>query len=297
MARESLNDLTAFVAVAQARSFTKAGSQLGVSASALSHAMRGLEERLGLRLLARTTRSVSPTQAGERLLHAIGPHLDGIEAGIAALRALRDRPAGTVRLTANEHAATTLVYPAIARLVADYPEIEIEVNVDNGFADIVAGRFDAGIRIGEHVERDMVAVRIGPDMRMAIVGAPTYFERHPRPDSPRDLTGHHCIYTRLPTHGNLMSWEFEKDGEEVAVRVEGPLVLNTLSLGLRAALDGLGLGYCPEDLVAGDLAERRLIRVLKDWCPPFPGYHLYYPSRRQLSPVLGVLVQALRYRA
>ena len=297
MARESLNDLTAFVAVAQARSFTKAGSQLGVSASALSHAMRGLEERLGLRLLARTTRSVSPTQAGERLLHAIGPHLDGIEAGIAALRALRDRPAGTVRLTANEHAATTLVYPAIARLVADYPEIEIEVNVDNGFADIVAGRFDAGIRIGEHVERDMVAVRIGPDMRMAIVGAPTYFERHPRPDSPRDLTGHHCINTRLPTHGNLMSWEFEKDGEEVAVRVEGPLVLNTLSLGLRAALDGLGLGYCPEDLVAGDLAERRLIRVLKDWCPPFPGYHLYYPSRRQLSPVLGVLVQALRYRA
>ena len=297
MVRESLNDLTAFVAVAQARSFTKAGSQLGVSASALSHAMRGLEERLGLRLLARTTRSVSPTQAGERLLHAIGPHLDGIEAGIAALRALRDRPAGTVRLTANEHAATTLVYPAIARLVADYPEIEIEVNVDNGFADIVAGRFDAGIRIGEHVERDMVAVRIGPDMRMAIVGAPTYFERHPRPDSPRDLTGHHCINTRLPTHGNLMSWEFEKDGEEVAVRVEGPLVLNTLSLGLRAALDGLGLGYCPEDLVAGDLAERRLIRVLKDWCPPFPGYHLYYPSRRQLSPVLGVLVQALRYRA
>lgn len=295
MARESLNDLAAFVAVAQARSFTKAGSRLGVSASALSHAMRGLEERLGLRLLARTTRSVAPTEAGERLLQAIVPHLDGIEAGVAALSAMRDRPAGTVRLTANEHAATTLVYPAVARLVAEYPEIRVEVSVDNGFADIVEGRFDAGIRLGEQVERDMVAVRVAPDMRMAIVGAPAYFERHPRPDSPRELTGHRCINMRLPTHGNLLVWEFEKDGEEIVVGVEGPMTFNALSLSLRAALDGLGLGYCPQDLVAEPVADGRLVRVLEDWCPPFPGYHLYYPSRRQPAPAFALLIDALRH--
>jgi DNA-binding transcriptional LysR family regulator len=294
MARESLNDLTAFVAVAQARSFTKAGSQLGITPSALSHAMRGLEERLGLRLLARTTRSVAPTEAGERLLQAITPHLEGIDAGLASLGALRDRPSGTIRVTANEHAAMTVLYPAVAGLVAAYPEIQIEVSVNNGFADIVAGRFDAGIRIGEQVERDMIAVRIAPDMRMAIVAAPSYLASHPEPETPQDLTGHACINMRLPTHGNLMTWEFERDGNEVGVRVGGQLTFNTLSLGLRAALDGLGLGYCPEDLVTGDLAAGRLVRLLEDWCPAFPGYHLYYPSRRQHAPAFALLVEALR---
>ena len=296
MAREDLNALSAFVAVAEARSFTKAAARLGISPSALSHAMRGLEERLGVRLLARTTRSVAPTEAGERLLTVVSPHLQGIESELSALNLLRDIPAGTIRLTASEHAAYTVIYPVLARLAADYPEIKIEVNVDNMLADLVAGRFDAGIRLGEHVERDMVAVRIAPDMRMAIVGTPAYFERHPRPETPQDLTQHECIGIRLPTHGGLLPWEFDKDGRSVTVRVEGRLIFNTMSLALRAVLDGLGLGYCLDDMAAEAIADGRLIRVLEDWCEPFPGYHIYYPSRRQLSPALRLLIDALRFR-
>lgn len=296
MARENLNDLSAFVAVAQAHSFTKAAARLGISPSALSHAMRGLEERLGVRLLARTTRSVAPTEAGERLLTVVLPHLQGIESELSALNLLRDIPAGTIRLTASEHAAYTVIYPVLARLAADYPEIKIEVNVDNMLADLVAGRFDAGIRLGEHVERDMVAVRIAPDMRMAIVGTPAYFERHPRPETPQDLTQHECIGIRLPTHGGLLPWEFDKDGRSVTVRVEGQLIFNTMSLALRAVLDGLGLGYCLDDMAAEAIADGRLIRVLEDWCEPFPGYHIYYPSRRLLSPALRLLIDALRFR-
>jgi DNA-binding transcriptional LysR family regulator len=296
LARENLNDLSAFVAVAEAHSFTKAAARLGISPSALSHAMRGLEERLGVRLLARTTRSVAPTEAGERLLTVVLPHLQGIESELSALNLLRDIPAGTIRLTASEHAAYTVIYPVLARLAADYPEIKIEVNVDNMLADLVAGRFDAGIRLGEHVERDMVAVRIAPNMRMAIVGTPAYFERHPRPETPQDLTQHQCIGIRTPTHGGLLPWEFDKDGRSVTVRVEGQLIFNTMSLALRAVLDGLGLGYCLDDMAAEAVADGRLIRVLEDWCEPFPGYHIYYPSRRQLSPALRLLIDALRFR-
>jgi DNA-binding transcriptional LysR family regulator len=297
LARENLNDLSAFVAVAQAHSFTKAAARLGISPSALSHAMRGLEERLGVRLLARTTRSVAPTEAGERLLSVVLPHLQGIESELSALNLLRDIPAGTIRLTASEHAAYTVIYPVLARLAADYPEIKIEVNVDNMLvADLVAGRFDAGIRLGEQVERDMVAVRIAPDMRMAIVGTPAYFERHPRPETPQDLTQHECIGIRLPTHGGLLPWEFDKDGRSITVRVEGQLIFNTMSLALRAVLDGLGLGYCLDDMAAEAIADGRLIRVLEDWCEPFPGYHIYYPSRCQLSPALRLLIDALRFR-
>jgi DNA-binding transcriptional LysR family regulator len=296
LARENLNDLSAFVAVAEAHSFTKAAARLGISPSALSHAMRGLEERLGVRLLARTTRSVAPTEAGERLLTVVLPHLQGIESELSALNLLRDIPAGTIRLTASEHAAYTVIYPVLARLAADYPEIKIEVNVDNMLGDLVAGRFDAGIRLGEHVERDMVAVRIAPDMRMAIVGTPAYFERHPRPETPQDLTQHECIGIRLPTHGGLLPWEFDKDGRSITVRVEGQLIFNTMSLALRAVLDGLGLGYCLDDMAAEAIADGRLIRVLEDWCEPFPGYHIYYPSRRLLSPALRLLIDALRFR-
>lgn len=296
MARENLNDLAAFVAVAKARSFTKAAAQLGVSQSALSHAMRGLEGRLGLRLLSRTTRSVSPTEAGERLLQAVAPRLEEMEAELAALVTLRDRPAGTIRLSSPEHAARSLLYPAIARLVRDHPEIRIEVSVDNMLIDIVANRFDAGIRFGYQVARDMVAVRIAPDMRMAIVGTPSYFARHAKPETPQELTSHNCINLRLPTHGNLLRWEFEKDGKEVNVQVEGQLIFNVGAFGLQAIRDGLGLGYCPEDAVARDIADGRLIRVLEDWCAPFPGYHLYYPSRRQPSAAFNLLVDTLRCR-
>jgi DNA-binding transcriptional LysR family regulator len=296
MTRDGLNDLATFVTVANARSFTKAAAQLGVSQSALSHAMRALEERLGVRLLARTTRSVAPTEAGERLLDAIGPHLEGIEAGLAALNSLRDRPAGTIRITASEHAASYVLYPALARLLPDYPEIRVEISVDNMLTDIVAGRFDAGVRLGEQVERDMIAVRIAPDMRMAVVGTPGYFKQKSKPRVPQDLTGHNCIGMRLPTHGGLLPWEFEKGGQEINVRPEGQLIFNASSLGLKAALDGLGLCYCPDDMAAQYVADGRLVRVLEDWCAPFPGHHLYYPSRRQHAPAFALLVDLLRYR-
>ncbi|MGO4333396.1 LysR family transcriptional regulator [Labrys sp. KB_33_2] len=296
MMRENLNDLVAFLAVARARSFTRAAAQLGVSQSALSHAMRGLEERLGLRLLVRTTRNVAPTEAGERLLSNLGPRFEEIEAELAALSAFRDKPAGTIRLTAGEHAAETVLWPAVERLLPAYPDVHIEIIVDYGLTDIVAERYDAGVRLGEQVAKDMIAVRIGPDMRMAVVGSPAYFARRPKPVTPQDLTAHRCINMRLPTYGGLFAWEFEKEGRELKVRVEGPLVFNNLALRLKGALGGLGLAYVPEDAVQDLIAQGSLVRVLDDWCASFAGYHLYYPSRRQASPAFAVLVEALRYR-
>ena len=297
MSRPSANDLLAFLAVAKERSFTRAAAKLGVSQSALSHTIRGLEERLGLRLLTRTTRSVAPTEAGERLLRTVGPRFEEIDAELAALSALREKPAGTIRITTGEHAAETILWPALAKLLPDYPDIKVEVIVDYGLADIVAERYDAGIRLGEQVAKDMIAVRIGPDMRMAVVGAPAYFERRPGPKTPQDLTAHECINIRFPTHGGLYAWEFEKRGREMKVRVDGQLVFNNIALRMKAVLAGLGLAYLPEDQVRAQLADGQLIRVLADWCPPFSGYHLYYPSRRQPTPAFALLVESLRYRA
>jgi len=296
MPRDNLNELTAFLAVAREQSFTRAAARLGVSQSALSHTVRALEERLGLRLLTRTTRSVSPTEAGERLVRSIGPRLDEIETELTALSALREKPAGTIRITAGEHAADAILWPAISGLLPDYPDIRVEIIVDYGLTDIVAERYDAGVRLGEQVARDMIAVRIGPDMRMAVVGSPAYFAARPKPRTPQDLTTHNCINLRLPTYGGLYAWEFEKAGRELKVRVEGQLVFNTAALRLNAVLAGLGLAYLPEDQVHAHLADGRLVRVLADWCPPFPGYHLYYPSRRQATPAFSLLVDALRYR-
>ncbi len=296
MPHENLNDLVAFLAVAKERSFTKAAAQVGVSQSALSHTIRGLEERLGLRLLTRTTRSVAPTEAGERLLRAAGPRLEEIEAELAALSELRDKPSGTIRITAHDHAVRAVLWPALARLLPDYPDIKVEIVIDYGLRDIVAERYDAGVRTGEMVAKDMVAVRIGPDMRSAVVGAPSYFAQRPKPKTPQDLTTHTCINLRLPTHGGLYAWEFEKGGRELRVRVDGQLVFNGTAPMLDAALAGFGLAYVPEDSVQAHLADGRLIRVLADWCPPYPGYHLYYPSRRQPTPAFALLVNALRYR-
>jgi len=296
MTRQSINDLIAFLAVARERSFTKAAAKLGVSQSALSHTIRGLETRLGLRLLTRTTRSVSPTEAGERLLGSIGPRFDEIESELAALSEFREKPAGTIRITAGEHAADAILWPALEKLLPDYPDINVEIIVDYGLTDIVAERYDAGVRLGEQVAKDMIAVRIGPDMRMAVVGAPAYFERRPKPQTPADLTDHNCINLRLPTYGGVYAWEFEKEGREVKMRVEGQLVFNNAQLRLNAAFSGLGLAFVPEALVRQPLSDGRLVRVLEDWCAPFPGCHLYYPSRRQTSPAFALLVNALRYR-
>jgi len=296
MPRDNLNELTAFLAVAREKSFTRAAAQLGVSQSALSHTVRALEERLGVRLLTRTTRSVASTEAGERLVRSVGPRLDEIEAELAALSALREKPTGTIRITAGEHAAEAVLWPAIARLLPDYPDIRVEIIVDYGLTDIVAERYDAGVRLGEQVAHDMIAVRIGPDMRMAVVGSPAYFARQPKPRTPQELTNHNCINLRLPTYGGLYAWEFEKAGRELKVRVEGQLIFNTAGLRMNAVLDGLGLAYLPEDQLRAHLADGRLVRVLADWCPPFPGYHLYYPSRRQATPAFSLLVDALRYR-
>ncbi|HLQ13034.1 MAG TPA: LysR family transcriptional regulator [Steroidobacteraceae bacterium] len=296
MARESINDLRAFIAVARERSFTRAAAQLGVSQSALSHTVRGLEERLGLRLLTRTTRSVAPTEAGERLLGTVGPRLEEIETELAALSELREKPAGTIRITAAEHAANTVLWPRLRNLLPEYPEVRVEINVHYGLADIVAERFDAGVRLGEQVARDMVAARIGPDFSMAVVGTPSYFSKRPRPRKPQDLIGHDCINLRLPTYGGLYVWEFERNRRELNLRVEGQCVFNNTTMRLDAALAGLGLAYLPEDLVQNHIADGRLLRVLEDWCPPFPGYHLYYQSRRQASPAFALLIEALRYR-
>lgn len=296
MAQENFNDLAAFAMVAKERSFTRAAAKLGVSQSALSQTIRSLEERLGLRLLTRTTRSVAPTEAGERLLRTVEPRFEEIAAELASLNELREKPAGTIRITAGEHPAISILEPALARLLPDYPDIHVEIIVDYGLTDIVAERYDAGIRLGEQVAKDMIAVRISPDIRWAVVGSPAYFARHSRPETPQDLTAHNCINIRLPTYGGLFAWEFEKDGHELRVRVEGQLVFNTIALRLNAALNGLGLTYMPEDLVDTYVREGRLVRVLEDWSPAYPGYHLYYPSRRHASPAFALLLHALRYR-
>ncbi len=296
MQRGNLNDLLAFLAVGRERSFTKAAAKLGVSQSALSHTMRELEARLGVRLLSRTTRSVAPTEAGERLLHTLGPRLDEIDAELAALSELRDKPAGTIRISATEYAVDTILWPKLAKFLRLYPDIKIEMFIDNGLTDIVAQRYDAGVRAGEQVAKDMIAVRIGPDMRMAVVGTPSYFKNRPEPTKPQDLIGHNCINLRLSTHGGLYAWEFEKGTHELKVRVEGQLVFNGTFQMLNAALAGFGLAYVPDDLVQPHLAKGRLKRVLEDWCPPYSGYHLYYPSRRQSSAAFALLVDALRYR-
>ncbi|MGY4476212.1 LysR family transcriptional regulator [Bradyrhizobium sp. USDA 3364] len=297
MPRHDVNDLIAFLAVARDRSFTRAAAKLGVSQSALSHTMRALEERLGVRLLTRTTRSVAPTAAGERLLEGIGPRFEEIEAEISALSALREKPAGTIRINAGEHAAETILWPALADFLPRYPDIKVELTVDNGLANIVAERFDAGVRLGEQLAKDMIAVRIGPDFRMVVVGAPSYFKRHERPKRPQDLTQHACINIRLPTHGGIYAWEFERRGRPLKVRVDGQLVFNSATLRIKAALAGLGLAYVAEDQVRAQIAKGQLIQVLDDWCAPFPGYHLYYPSRRQSAPAFALLVDALRYRS
>lgn len=296
MPRENLNDLLAFLEVARERSFTRAAAKLGVSQSALSHTIRGLEERLGLRLLTRTTRSVAPTDAGERLLNTLAPRFEEIEAELEALTELREKPAGTIRITTTEYAADTILWPKLAKVLPQYPDIKVEIIVEQGLTDIVAQRYDAGVRLGEQVAKDMIAVRIGPDMRMAVVGAPLYFAKRPPPRKPQDLLGHNCINLRLPTRGGLYAWEFEKGNRQLKVRVEGQLVFNGTSQMLMAALAGFGLAYLPEDLAQPHLAKGRLKRVLADWCPPFSGYHLYYPSRRQISPAFAVVVEALRHR-
>lgn len=295
--QDNFNDLVAFVRIATEGSFTKAAAKLGVSQSALSQTVRNLEERLGIRLLTRTTRSVSPTPAGERLMQCLAPRFDEIRTELESLREMRDKPAGKIRITTGEHAAISILAPALEKLLPHYPDIEIEVIVDYGLTNIVSERFDAGIRLGEQVEKDMVAIKIGPEMEMAVVGAPAYFRDRSIPEAPADLTSHNCINMRFPTHGNLFSWEFEKDGRELRVRVGGQLVFNNLSMRRLAALRGLGLAYMPLDQVAKDIAEKRLVRVLADWCPPFPGYHLYYPSRRHASPAFALVIDALRYRA
>jgi DNA-binding transcriptional LysR family regulator len=296
MRRDELADLGAFLAVAEERSFTRAAARLGTSQSALSHTVRRLEARLGVRLLARTTRSVAPTEAGERLIETLRPAFDEIDARLAALSELREKPAGTVRITTGAHAAQTVLWPALERLLPDYPDIKVELSIDYGLVDIVAERFDAGVRLGEQVEKDMVAVRIGPDLSMAAVASPAYFERRGRPETPHDLAEHACINFRLPTAGGLYAWEFEKDGRALNVRVDGQLVLNDAALVIAAAEAGFGIAYLPEDHLTAELADGRLERVLEDWCPPFPGYHLYYPSRRQTSPAFALLVEALRRR-
>src|SRR5271170_3268443 len=296
MPRGNLNDLLAFLAVGKERSFTKAAAKLGVSQSALSHTIRGLEERLGLRLLTRTTRSVSPTEAGERLLHTIGPRFAEIEAELAALTELREKPAGTVRITATDYAADTILWPKLTQFLPQYPDIKVEIIIDYGLIDIVAQRYDAGVRSGEQVAKDMIAVRVGPDLSMAVVAAPSYFKTRPEPTNPQDLIRHNCINLRLPTHGGLYAWEFEKGKRDLRVRVDGQLVFNGTAPMLDAALAGAGLAYVPEDAVRAHLADGRLIRVLADWCPPYSGYHLYYPSRRQPTPAFTLLVDALRYR-
>jgi DNA-binding transcriptional LysR family regulator len=296
MERGHLDDLLAFLAVAREQSFTKAAAKLGVSQSALSHTMRALEARLGVRLLSRTTRRVAPTEAGERLLHTLGPRLEEIEAELDAISELREKPAGTVRITATEYAADAILLPKLAKLLRHYPDIKIEIAVDYGLTDIVTQRYDAGVRSGEQVAKDMIAVRIAPDMRMAVVGAPAYFKKQPEPKRPQDLISHNCINLRLPTHGGLYAWEFEKAGRELKVRVDGQLTFNTTAQMLSAALSGFGLTYVPEGLVQPHIAKGRLKRVLEHWCPPFSGYHLWYPSRRQSSAAFALVVEALRYR-
>ena len=295
MLKDNINDLISFMVVARERSFTRAAAQLGVSQSALSHAMRNLESRLDVRLLTRSTRNVAPTEAGEKLYQRLSPLLQDIDLELTALRDTRERPAGNIRLTAGEHAMDTVLWPRIKPFMQTYPDINIEVTVDNGLTDIVDERFDAGVRLGEQVARDMIAVRIAPDMSMAVAASPAYLAANGIPETPHDLQQHRCINMRLPTRGGLYAWEFERDGEPLRVRVEGQLILNCLPQRIDAAEAGLGLVYVPEDSVSEAIAAGRLQRVLTDWCVPFPGYYLYYPSRRQHTTAFALLVEALRY--
>ena len=297
MKRADLPALAIFASVAAERSFRGAARLLGISVSAVSHAVNGLEESIGVRLLARTTRSVAPTEAGERLLRTVGPRFDEIGAELAGLSEFREKPAGTIRITTSEHAAEAILWPAVKKLLRKFPDIHVEIIVDYGLTDIVAERYDAGVRLGEQVAKDMIALRIGPDLRMAVVGAPSYFAKRSKPTRPQDLTAHDCINMRLPTRGGLPAWRFERRGRELKVRTEGPLIFNNIGLRRDAVLAGFGLAYLPEGQVRSCLDDGRLIRVLDDWCPPFSGYHLYYPSRRQTTPAFALLVDALRYRA
>jgi DNA-binding transcriptional LysR family regulator len=294
MPRRNLNDLLAFVAVAREGSFTRAAAVMGVTQSALSQAIRGLEERLQIRLLTRTTRSVAPTAAGERLAQAIGHRFDEIEAELDALTALRDKPAGTVRITCGDNVLRTVLLPKLAPVLHEYPDIALEFDMSYGFRDIVADRFDAGVRLGNTIDKDMIAVPIGPPLRMAVVASPSYFERHPKPKTPQDLTAHRCINQRMPSSGGLYVWDFARRGKQVNVRVDGPLIFNTAPPQVDAALAGLGITLLPEDELGAHLADGSLVRVLDDWCPPFAGYHLYYPSRRQPSPAFSLVLRALR---
>lgn len=297
MKREDLVDLNAFMAVAEARSFTRAAAKLGTSQSSLSHTVRRLETRLGVRLLTRTTRSVAPTAAGERLLGTLTPALDMIDAEIASLGDLRDKPQGRIRLTTSEHAAETVLLPVLAPFLAEYPDIQVELSVDSALTDIVSDQFDAGVRLGEALAKDMIAVRIGPDLRMAVVGSPAYFERHPAPRVPQDLAQHNCINLRLQSAGGMYAWELEQEEREIRVRVDGQMTCNNTPMIVRAAMAGIGLGFVMESAVAAPVANGQLVRVLADWSPPFAGYHLYYPSRRQPSAAFVLLVEALRRRS
>lgn len=296
MAQNKVNDLQAFVAVARDQSFTRAAAKLGITPSALSHSMRVLEERLGVRLLARTTRNVAPTEAGERLMRSIAPLFDQIAAEVEALGELRDKPAGTIRITCTDDTIELYLRPMLAQFLKDYPDINLELFVDYGFTNIVEERFDAGIRLGEAVSKDMIAVRISSDWRLAVVGSPAYFERRPPPKTPYDLTKHACVNIRHRPSGTIYAWEFAKDDKEFTVKGEGQLVFNSILHVLNAAVDGIGLGYVPEELAAPYLADGRLKEVLADWCPYFQGFHLYYPNRRQASPAFSAFIEALRYR-
>jgi DNA-binding transcriptional LysR family regulator len=295
MPKDSYNDLLAFIAVARERSFTRAAAQLGVSQSALSHLIRALETKMGVRLLDRTTRSVSSTEAGERLIRSIAPRFQEIEAELMAVGELRDRPAGSIRITATENAAQTVLWPRLAKLLPQYPELKVEISEQSQFVDIVAERYDMGVRLGDDLARDMTAVRISPDMRVAIVGSPTYLAKHPAPLKPQDLADHECINLRLMSHGDLYPWGLQKGKRQIKVRVEGQWVFNGTRQILQAALAGFGLGYVPLEIAQPHIAKGRLKPVLEAWCPALPGYHLYYPSRRQLSRAMAVLIDALRY--
>jgi DNA-binding transcriptional LysR family regulator len=296
MRKVDFSDLAVFIAVAEEGSFTRAAAKLGLSQSALSYAVRMLEERLKVRLLSRTTRSLSLTDAGEKLLNGLRPAFDHIDSELAALTALHDKPAGSIRITTFRHAAKTVLWPVLSKLLPGYPDISVEISLEEGLTDIVAGRFDAGIRLGEQVQKDMVAVKVSPDLRMAVVGSPSYFAKHKAPETPRDLGDHRCASYRQTTGGGLFAWEFERDGVELEVRVNGPLILNDGEMLEAAAVDGLALAYTFESQVAHHIAEGRLVRVLEDWCQPFSGYHLYYPSRRQHTPAFALLLEALRYK-
>ena len=294
--RIDLNSLSSFIVVARERSFTRAAAQLGVTQSALSHSMRMLEERLGVRLLARTTRGASPTEAGERLLLRLAPHYEGIETELAAISELRDKPAGTIRITTHDHAASTILWPKLSKLLPEYPDIQLEINIGYGLIDIVAERFDAGVRIGDQIAKDMIAVRISPDFRMAVAASPAYFANRPKPQTPQDLTLHNCGNLRMATHGGLYAWEFEQNGRELNVHVPGQIIFNTSAQLLTAALEGYALTYAPEDVIQPHVEAGRLVRVLEEWSPTFPGYHLYYPSRRQSLPAFALVVEALKLR-